>query len=97
MSLPEVLLWRELRQQSELKFRRQHPLGKYVLDFYCASTKICVEIDGQSHEMRDQPERDATRDQWLSDQGIEVIRIAASEVLRSPTETAQALIRHCQR
>ena len=97
MSLPEVLLWQELRQQDEVKFRRQHGIGNYVLDFYCASAKLCIEIDGQSHDMGDRPERDLARDEWLRAQGIEVIRITASEVLRSPTETAEALIRHCQR
>ena len=97
MSLPEVLLWREFRQQREVKFRRQHPLGPYVLDFYCAPAKVCVEIDGQSHGMGDRPERDATRDEWLRSQGIEVIRISASEILRSPYEIADALVRHCQR
>ena len=97
MSLPEVLLWRELRQHSELKFRRQHPLGPYALDFYCVSTRIGVEIDGQSHHMGDRPERDAARDEWLRAQGIEVIRIPAAEVMRTPAETAQAVILHCRR
>ena len=97
MSLSEVLLWRELRQQSAVKFRRQHPLGSYILDFYCAAAKVCVEIDGQRHDFDEQPERDIARDKWLRDQGIEVIRIPAVEVLRSPSEIADALVRHCQR
>ena len=97
MSLPEVLLWRELRQQRELKFRRQHPLGPYVLDFYCASARIGFEIDGQSHDMDNRPELDVARGEWLLAQGIEVIRIPAAEVLRSPAEIAEALIRHCRR
>ena len=42
MSLPEVLLWQQLRLQSDVKFRRQHPLGPYVLDFYCAKAKVAI-------------------------------------------------------
>ena len=97
MSLPEVLLWRELRQQGEVKFRRQHPLGPYVLDFYCALAKLCVEIDGIAHDMGDRPERDSRRDDWLRGQGIEVVRVPASDVLTSPVDVAEGLIGYCRR
>ena len=96
MSLPEVLLWQELRGAPEgVKFRRQHPLGPYALDFYCAEAKVCVEIDGLSHDMGDRPARDDARDRFLVGQGIRVVRIAAAEVLRNPAEMADAIIRHC--
>ncbi|MBB3032650.1 endonuclease domain-containing protein [Alteriqipengyuania lutimaris] len=97
MSLPEVLLWRELRKQSDVKFRRQHPLGLYVLDFYCAAAKLCIEIDGIAHDIGTAPTRDAIRDEWLREQGIKVLRIAASEVLRSPHEVAEGILRLCAR
>ncbi len=98
MSLPEVLLWQVLRGEPDgVKFRRQHPLGPYVLDFYCASAKLCVEIDGISHDMGDRPERDARRIAWLASQGIETVRIPASEVLRSPRDVAEAIVRRCKR
>lgn len=62
MSLPEVLLWRILRQrQTGFRFRRQHPIGTWVLDFYCPEAKLGIEIDGISHDMGDGPERDARR------------------------------------
>ena len=96
MSLPEVLLWQELRQQSEFKFRRQHPLGPYVLDFYCAAARLCVEIDGIAHDMGSAPTRDATRDEWLRTQGVTVLRVPANEVLRSPTNAAEAILSHCR-
>ncbi len=96
MSLPEVLLWQELRGAPDgVKFRRQHPIGHYVLDFYCANAKVCVEVDGFSHDTGDRPERDLLRDEWLDAQGINVLRIAASDVLKSPAEIAQAIVRHC--
>jgi very-short-patch-repair endonuclease len=97
MSLPEVLLWTRLRQQQAVKFRRQHPLGNYVLDFYCARARLCVEIDGIAHDMGDRPHRDALRDDWLRAEGIEVVRIPARDVLRSADTVAEAVVAHCLR
>jgi very-short-patch-repair endonuclease len=83
MSLPEVLLWRALRGGAleRLRFRRQHPLGPYVLDFYCAEARLAVEVDGLAHSLGDGPARDARRDLWLADHGVRVLRLAASRVL----------------
>ncbi|WP_245942076.1 endonuclease domain-containing protein [Sphingomonas gilva] len=81
MSLPEVLLWRELRRWPDVRFRRQQPAGPYSLDFYCAPLKLAIEIDGISHDMGDRPERDAVRDEWLAAQHVLVLRITAREVL----------------
>ncbi len=82
MSLPELLLWRELRKRpGEFKFRRQHPAGVYVLDFFCAEAKLAIEIDGAAHDMGDRPERDERRDRWLAEQGVAVLRIVAQDVL----------------
>jgi very-short-patch-repair endonuclease len=97
LSLPEVLLWRELRQQSEVKFRKQHSMEPYFLDFYCAGAKVCIEIDGIAHEMGDRQERDAHRDAWLAAMGIEVVRIAATEVLDDPSRVAESLVAYCRR
>jgi very-short-patch-repair endonuclease len=97
MSLPEVMLWRLLRGEPEgIKLRRQHPLGPYVLDFYCASRKLAFEIDGFVHATGDRPQRDARRDAWLKRQGIEVVRIAASDVFRSPEDVAASIVRYCR-
>ena len=83
MSLPEGLLWRELRKRpSGLKFRRQHPSGAYVLDFYCSDARLAVEIDGLSHDFGNRPERDAMRDGWFVAAGIVTLRVSAGEVLR---------------
>jgi very-short-patch-repair endonuclease len=96
-SLPEGLLWRELRGKAGgLKFRRQHPVGRYVLDFYCASAKCGFEIDGIAHDMGDRPGRDHARDAWLAEQGIRVVRIAAREVLNNPVDVAEAMARMSQ-
>ena len=97
MSLPEVLLWRELRLQNDVKFRRQHPTGRYVLDFYCAERRFAIEIDGMAHDMGERPTRDDRRDAWPAEQGIEVVRIPAAEVLRSPLDVAGRFVRYCKR
>ena len=85
MSLPELMLWNAIRrgQLDGLKFRRQHPIGPFVLDFFCASARLAVEVDGQMHHVEDRPERDAARDRWLARQGIITLRIPASWVLSS--------------
>ncbi|RYF90774.1 MAG: DUF559 domain-containing protein, partial [Caulobacteraceae bacterium] len=82
-SLPEGLLWRRLRdrQLEGLRFRRQHPAGPYVLDFYCAAARLAVEVDGQHHHDEARKEHDAIRDRWLERQGIQVLRIPARVVL----------------
>ena len=98
MTLPEVLLWNLLRKSPDgVHFRRQEGVGSFVLDFYCAKPKVAIEIDGISHDMGNRPERDVRRDAWLRDQGIEVVRIPASDVLKSPEETAEAIVRRCKR
>ena len=82
MTLPEVIVWHWLRKRPNgLKFRRQHPTGRYVLDFFCSDARLAVEIDGQGHNLGSVPERDATRDAWLQTAGIKTLRIAAADVL----------------
>ena len=79
---PEARLWVCLRRRAlaDLKFRRQHPIGPYVLDFYCAEAKLAVEVDGQSHSHPDRIDHDRRRTAWLERQGLAVFRIAAEEV-----------------
>ena len=83
MTLPEVIVWYALRERKMggWKFRRQHPKGRYVLDFYCDELKLAVEVDGDIHGFGDQPRRDGRRDTWLRLCGIEVLRIPARDVL----------------
>ena len=81
MSPAEVKLWCELRAKPDgLKFRRQHPAGPYSLDFYCATARLAVEVDGAFHDRGDAPARDAKRDDWLTRFGIETMRIPAREL-----------------
>jgi very-short-patch-repair endonuclease len=82
MSLPEIVLWRVLRTRpGGLRFRRQHPAGRYVLDFFCASRRLAIEVDGEAHGRGNRPERDQARDAWLAAQGVNVLRVRAVDVL----------------
>ena len=93
MSLPEVLLWVQLKggRLDGLRFRKQHPIGRYVLDFYCHEAKLAVEVDGQGHGFGDNAERDAARDAWLSAQGVRTIRLRAGYVLESMDDALRTI------
>ena len=94
LSLPEKLLWVRLRG-AEVRFRRQHPIGHYVLDFYCPAVKLAIEVEGAAHDFGDRPHRDDLRIQWLKSQGIAVLRIPAKDVLADPDAIADAILRLC--
>ena len=74
----EKKLWFQFRQgnMTGLKIRRQHPVGPYVLDFYCSKAKLALEIDGSSHEFRHSS--DARRDGYMLSKGIKTIRMSPS-------------------
>jgi very-short-patch-repair endonuclease len=82
MSLPEILLWRQLRHET-IRWRKSHPAGPYALDFYCAPARLAIEVDGEAHERGDRPMRDAKRDAWIAEQGVLTLRIPAVEILRN--------------
>ena len=81
LTLPEVVVWSALRGRrlGGIRFRRQHPVGPYILDFYCEDTQLAVEIDGQGHDHLDAVAHDQRRTAWLSRHGISVMRIPARE------------------
>jgi len=95
MTLPEILLWQALRKQTTgLKFRKQHPAGRYVLDFYCASAKLAVEVDGQMHATPEQVDHDLRRDAWLASWGVRVLRISAATILGDLANVIDAVVAH---
>jgi very-short-patch-repair endonuclease len=95
MSTPEARLWNRprVRTPGQPVFRRQHPIGPYVLDFYCAKARLAIEIDGIGHDMGARPQRDLRRDAWLAAHGVTVVRIAASDVTREVEEAVAAISR----
>ena len=81
MTDSERKLWSRLRgEQVGVKFRKQHPIDSYILDFYCAAAKLAVEVDGLIHGDPDQTRHDEKRAGWLHQQGIGVLRVAACDV-----------------
>jgi len=94
MSLPEALLWKAIkgRKLQGLHFRRQHPIGPYVLDFYCEAPRLAVEVDGASHGVGDRPQRDERRDIWLRAQGIATLRLSAALVLADVDDATQTIL-----
>jgi very-short-patch-repair endonuclease len=82
----EAALWNLLRnkQLNGRKFRRQHSVGNYILDFYCPSEKLAVELDGEVHNNSEQAEYDRERDLFLQHTGIKVLRFENSIVFKNP-------------
>ena len=95
LSLPEMLLWRLLRlKRRELRFRRQHAIGPYIADFYCPAAKMVIEIDGATHDWRQ--DVDGRRDAYMGSLGLTVFRIAAADVLADPEAVADGIYRLCE-
>ena len=96
MTLPEVILWQWMRSRPEaLRFRHQHPLGPFSLDFYCPSARLAIEVDGEVHNRGDQPERDAKRDAWVASRGVRTLRIAAADVLTDLDAVTRLIVAEC--
>ena len=78
----EEIMWQNLRNRKILgfKFRRQHPLDKYIADFYCHEAKLVIEIDGKIHNLPEQQEYDKNRSLHIEEMGIKVIRFTNEEV-----------------
>ena len=96
MSLPEVLLWQRLRRKPlGLRFRSQHPIQSFVVDFYCHKARTVIEIDGIAHDMGDQPEFDQHRDNLFKAAGLTVLRIPAIDVLLDPDSIAEGVVKMC--
>ena len=91
MTDAERALWARLRRRQVLghKFRRQQPLGPFIVDFVCLERKLVIEVDGGQHA--DQQQDDARRTGWLEDQGFVVLRFWNHEVLAEPEAVIQAI------
>ena len=90
----ERLLWKYLRGKlaGGFKFRRQQPIGKYIVDFACFEKKVIVEVDGGQHS----PERDSERDGWLGTQGFRVFRFWNNDVLINIEGVLQIILKECE-
>jgi very-short-patch-repair endonuclease len=96
MSLPEVLLWQQLRKRpAGNKFRKQFPVSQMTVDFACLERRLIIEVDGEGHSFGDQPRRDAARDALLRREGFHVMRIAACDILRDMDAVLRWIVATC--
>jgi very-short-patch-repair endonuclease len=89
----ERLLWSRLRarQVADFKFRRQHPVGRYVLDFYCVAASLGIEVDGSEHYSSQGVHRDRLHERYLADRGVRVLRFSNLDVLTNIEGVLEAL------
>ena len=97
MTPEEASLWEALRSRrlGGYKFRRQHPIGPFIADFYCAQARLVVEIDGDVHV--EQTERDRARDDLLESWGYHVVRFWNRDVRERPAEVLDEILSACQK
>ncbi|MHC1784413.1 MAG: endonuclease domain-containing protein [Anaerolineaceae bacterium] len=93
----EKLLWQELRdsQLKGMKFRRQSPIGRFIVDFYCAEKKLVIEVDGDTHCTPEQMAYDAARTAWLEEQGMRVARITNIDVMENLDAVLEWIAKGC--
>jgi very-short-patch-repair endonuclease len=92
-STPETLLWKVLRDRRiNVKFRRQVPIGAFIMDFVCMRQRLIVELDGPHHETVEQKISDARRELWLKQQAFRVLRITTDEMMGDSELATQKII-----
>lgn len=94
----ERALWLRLRDRrlGGLKFRRQTPIGPYIVDFVCLERELVVEIDGGQHMATAQRAKDEERTRWLETQGFMVLRFWNDEVLNQMEAVLERILRACE-
>ena len=97
MTEPEKRLWGILRNhQLGVKFRRQHGIGHYIVDFYCPELKLIIEVDGESHFFEDAQAYDKIRDKFMLELGLTTIRITNTEIMQNIDGVCEYLQQHVQ-
>ncbi len=93
MTRAETLLWRYLKanRMDGVGFRRQTPIGKYIADFVCFSSKLIIELDGESHDFEERQRVDQRRDVFFATQGFEVLRFTNEQVMSNLEGVVEAI------
>ena len=93
----EGQLWARVRnRQLGVHFRRQQPIWRFIADFFCASARLIIEIDGDSHAEPNQLEYDAARSNWLETRGYRVVRFTNAEVMNQLNGVLEAIAAACR-
>jgi very-short-patch-repair endonuclease len=97
MTPHEAKLWQRLRgkQFCAIKFRRQHPIYRFILDFFCYQHRLVIEIDGDSHAAPDQQLYDQARTEWLEQRGLRVIRFTNRDIDADIEGVLREIVRQC--
>jgi very-short-patch-repair endonuclease len=82
LTAPEKRLWFDFLRHLPSKFTRQKPLGNYIADFYCASHRLAIEVDGDSHFSVEGKKRDKVRDAGMELHGVQVLRFTNEDVMQ---------------
>jgi very-short-patch-repair endonuclease len=82
----ELVVWKLLRNRNihNLKFRRQHPIGPFIADFYCHELRLVIEVDGGIHSDSEVRIADQRRERYLGGLGLKIVRISNEDVFRNP-------------
>jgi leucyl-tRNA synthetase len=92
----EATIWQHLQNRKlEYKFRRQHPVERFIIDFYCVELKLCIEVNGDTHLQPEQQEYDAARTEYLEAIGCTVIRFTNNDVRYNIHSVAQEIMNTC--
>ncbi|MFM2483313.1 endonuclease domain-containing protein [Celerinatantimonas sp. YJH-8] len=82
MPEPEQRLWHRIRgQQLGVKFRRQHGIGNYIVDFYCPKLALVIELDGDSHYVKNAQHYDQLRDDFMDSLGLKILRFTNQQIM----------------
>jgi very-short-patch-repair endonuclease len=94
----EKFLWQLLRNRNfeGYKFRRQHPIGKYVSDFYCHQSRLDIESNGEIHENEDQKKYDSERDEFMEGFGLKILRINNEDLFNDQKKVLNLILKYLQ-
>jgi len=92
-TLCEKILWQELRKKrlNRFIFRRQHPISRFIVDFYCHELRLVIEVDGSVHDSEEQKEKDLNRTAEIENLGLTVIRFRNEEILKNERKISKKI------
>lgn len=95
LTIAEYVFWQHVRNRklAGLKFKRQHSIGNYIVDFYCASQKLIIELDGEIHDTEEQYKKDVIRDENLASMNFKVLRFRNEEIMTEMNSVKQKIIK----
>jgi len=94
----EKQLWSKLNKNQiiGLQFRRQHPINRFIADFYCPKIKLIIEVDGSTHELPEYQSHDIGRSEILNDFGMTVIRFTNEQIIEQTDSTVEEIKTICK-